>query len=318
MQHVRPPVRKAIIITCDNNHLPYAATVFHSICRFHPDRDFDLILATDADFAVPPILDDMGVRVLRMTPPDDMQKLKSSRLPRTAYLRLWLPQRLAGEYARLIYLDTDMWLQRNGLDQLFDADLGAHPVGAVLERPLWARPYRRVRDQRRLNMARAPYFNSGLLLIDTAAWVSADVLNACLKAAKQHGDLFQYHDQSLLNYALYRNWAQIHPSWNWQWVFYHPMSESLFDPALLHIYGPHKPWDDPEGRIPGRVKAEFRLFLNRHFPDRPQRYGPMQTTRSRRLTRRTLRHLRDVRAFRKYVARFADEFSTLHQLHDAS
>ncbi|MBR9764457.1 MAG: glycosyltransferase family 8 protein [Rhodobacteraceae bacterium] len=308
------PPRNAVVITCDQAHLAFAAMTFHAVARLHPHRRFDLLLATTADFTLPPVLADMGVTLLRIPRPAGSEALKSTRLPFEAYLRLWVPERLVGRYDRLIYMDTDMLVQRPGLDALFGVDLGPHPLGAVLERPMWSRPGRNARDFRYMGLPPAPYFNSGLMLIDIAAWQQGGLLQRSLDLAAAEQDRLQYHDQSLLNVVLHRNWAQLHPAWNWQWMLHHPMAEPLHDPVVLHFFGPTKPWNDPRGLLPARVRAEYALFLQRHFPATAIEQGPPRgRLPSPGLARLALRQWRHGRPFARYLRRFDSEFDTLLQ-----
>ncbi|NDV02644.1 glycosyltransferase family 8 protein [Pseudoroseicyclus tamaricis] len=303
-----PPAtdRQAVVICCDSGHLPFAAATFHSLARMTPHRGFDLILCTTDGITLPPVLDRLGVRLLHIEAPPGLAELKSTRLPANAYLRLWLPDRLLGQYDRLLYLDTDIFVQGGDLSALLAADLGPHPVGAVLERPLWGKPRYHAKDFKALNLPRAPYFNSGVLLIDVARWVEGDVLSRCLAVAERHQDKLHYHDQSLLNIALYEDWAELSPLWNWQWVGHRVLFEPLADPYILHLYGPNKPWHDPGGAIPARIKAEYRLFLSEHFPDAPADYGPERARLAPEagLARLLWRHVRTARGLRRYLARF--------------
>ena len=306
--------RNAVVVTCNTAHMPFAAMTFHSIARFHPERDFDLLLITTSDIALPPVLADLGVELIRMQPPEEASALKLTRLPFETYLRLWVPQRLEGRYDRILYMDTDMLVQRQGIDRLFGVDLGTHPVGAVLERPMWSRPKRNARDFRYMNLPVAPFFNAGLLLIDLEGWKRTGLLPRSLELAAQHQANLQYHDQSLLNILLHRDWAQLHPAWNWQWMRHHPMAEPLYDPVVLHLFGDAKPWNDPQGHLPARVKAEYELFLSRHFPDQPVDYGqPRQRLNQPGVLRRALHQWRHARPFDPYLRRFTSEFDTLLQ-----
>lgn len=258
--------RDAAVVCCNKAHLPYASLTLFLLDYYSPGRNFDLVLCASDNFELPPVLQRIGVRLLQINA-SGIQRLRTTRLPSDAYLRLLLPNELSGEYRRILYLDTDIFIQGGDIESLMNANLGTHPLGAVLERPMWGHPKHHAKDFKASQLEKSPYFNSGVLLIDTDQYNSQGVLEACVDVNKRFSGLLHYHDQSLLNIALYRNWAQLSPVWNWQWATRKPILEPIASPYFIHFYGPQKPWLKQQKEVPLRYRYAYSTFLSREFPD---------------------------------------------------
>ena len=179
--------------------------------------------------------------------------------PRSMYFRLFLAELLPGDLERALYLDADL-IVRRPLGELWAADLGAAPVGAVRDayRPWIVRnPSIRWRE---LHVApEAPFFNSGMMLVSLEQWRDQEVGTRSLALLSERSPLL---DQCALNVALENNWAALHPAWNVQ--SYHltgdeclafvgegrdRIDEALADPAIVHFTGGsfNRPWQAPCG-----------------------------------------------------------------------
>ena len=60
----------------------------------------------------------------------------------------------------------------------------------------------------------AKYLNSGVLLIDLAAWRAKSIERKVLAALRGPRPWLQWHDQSLLNSVLRGSWQELSPSFN--------------------------------------------------------------------------------------------------------
>ncbi|MFI5832975.1 glycosyltransferase family 8 protein [Micromonospora sp. NPDC051300] len=162
------------------------------------------------------------------------------------YLRLFMPWLVPAELDRLLYLDCDM-LCTGPLTGLAEVELGDAVIGAVRDAYT-----RRLADGGALPGLReeagldpqAPYFNSGMLLIDLARWREAGVTRDALAYIERHADAARYPDQDALNSVLFGLWRRLPHRWN------HMMGwrlEPVYggDPAqasLVHCVGPKKFW----------------------------------------------------------------------------
>jgi lipopolysaccharide biosynthesis glycosyltransferase len=78
------------------------------------------------------------------------------------YYRLFFPLLVSENVSRILYLDTDI-IVNGDLHELFIADLGKYPVGAVYDNWVKTAPQLGIHDE-------GEYFNSGVLLINVPEW----------------------------------------------------------------------------------------------------------------------------------------------------
>ena len=84
------------------------------------------------------------------------------------------------------------------------------------------------------------YFNSGVLVIDRAAWGRA-ALPDYLAGLERTGELAAlYHDQDVLNLKFRGDWLRLDPLWNLTKP--HPALRAL-DPKIVHYTTGMKPWN---------------------------------------------------------------------------
>jgi lipopolysaccharide biosynthesis glycosyltransferase len=188
-----------------------------------------------------------------------------------AYVRLLMPALLPSSVTRIIYLDSDMLIQRD-LAALWDETPTTHPLFAVQE---YSAPYLDspaaleqfaqcqkylsanypVANFRELGLSgHGKYFNSGLLVIDLAEWRRkryAEQVLACLRTHRQH---VLWWDQYALNVVFAGAWGELDRRWN-QGAHIHvypnwresPFDQHTFhtlrtDPWIIHFCSPSKPW----------------------------------------------------------------------------
>ena len=176
----------AIVFAADGNYLRFAAFAAAQIVALAPQRRFDVCLCIPAEAAPVAGLDGLGARIARIDTGGVFAPLgRDSRRTEAAYLRLALPAAFAGAYRRLLYLDADVFVQGGDFAALLDVDIGPHPLAAVRDNIQWRTPGRRAESFRRLGLRAAPVFNSGVLLIDVAAFNAQEVLERCLAFGRQ-------------------------------------------------------------------------------------------------------------------------------------
>lgn len=288
----------ALVLCCDANYLPYAALAVHTVICNNPNRDFDVCIVSQEPLDLPAVLEGHGVRMCHVTVGDAFDSFPTSdRFSTAAYLRLALPEAFAADYQRLLYMDCDIFAIGGALGDVFRLDLGGMPIGAVRENMQWKYPKRATPDQAALGIA-GPYFNSGVLLIDCAAFVAADVLATCRQAIVRHGVEKIYFDQTLMNLALAGKWARLHPAWNWQWAVVRPMFEVFIDVQLVHFITLVKPWSDPNGALPIRYREIARRFFEQYYPDIDVQIAPAaQRIGVSKMLMRLVKHATRARAF---------------------
>ncbi|MCB1020943.1 MAG: glycosyltransferase family 8 protein [Acidobacteria bacterium] len=179
---------------------------------------------------------------------------------RVIYARLMLDALLPPDVERLVYLDCDT-LVLAPIEQLIETDLGGKSIGAVSD------PYRHMHMLGRDLRANAdvfdfttPYFNSGVLLIDRAAFARADVPSRTRDLAQKGLLQRLQYDQAALNLIFADDWLALDPRWN----FIAPLAaHEALEPFVLHYAGPRKPW----GLLPGAAHRRLyrHVMTNRLF-----------------------------------------------------
>lgn len=182
---------------------------------------------------------------------------ENRRLSNIVYARLMIDRLVGPEVARVLYLDCDM-LVRADIAELYDTDLEHRPIAAVRDTiGAFIANGRDLRNNRDIFDPADPYFNAGMVLIDTAKWRAADILGR-MEAAHASGVMQRiYYDQDLLNLIFKNNWHQL--PWRWNTIDARHAHEGL-DPAILHYTGDTKPW----GVLAGMRRSVAFARLYRH------------------------------------------------------
>lgn len=179
-------------------------------------------------------------------------------LPHAMYLRLQIGSLLPACMDRVIYLDTDMII-RTDLRELWETPLQGYTIGAVQNHlPSTIGEPTAVPAHRELGIdPAAPYFNSGLLLIDLARWREERIEERSLEYIHTHPDDLYYPDQEALNAVLAGRWKVLPLEWNFLTSIYglpvwpdSPLKRQIeadawriFNgPKIVHFCGREKPW----------------------------------------------------------------------------
>lgn len=262
-------MRKAVVFCVDSTYFPYALFLADQLHHKEPHRDYDICLVSASALEIP---EEFAYLNLKIPPPldaEDYKKINVTHLPRSAYLRMWVPHILGQDYDRIIYLDSDIFADAAGLSRLFEVDMRGKSVAAVRDVQQWYRPTRNVKEFELAGRPLRLYFNSGFLLIDPVRYREDRVLERALAIGVAHPEWVLLDDQSLLNLALDGDWLELSPVWNWQWPWKYPLFTDWVGPRLLHFIGPMKPWNDPKGFSPKRFGMAYAEFLGNRFPSLP-------------------------------------------------
>lgn len=179
----------------------------------------------------------------------------------SVYSRLRLGE-ACDDAERVICLDSDKVVLAS-LHELLTVNLEGAILGAVKDLCLTAK-----------RGCASPYFNAGLLVVDTGLWIRERMGEQCRELLLRPGADLPYLDQDALNHVVRGRWLQLDSRWN---VFHFDElkrdedfpSDLLSDEATtrlnrlqrdawsLHFVGPNKPWlsDYPEGRNRDRYLA---------------------------------------------------------------
>lgn len=190
-------------------------------------------------------------------------------------LRLVIPEVLPERFERAIYLDSDLVVEED-LTRLWQTDFEGKALLAARER--WvSHSENGIQRWRELDLSpEAPYFNSGVLVMNLRRWreerIAEEVLSylRCYREALNH-----LSDQEGLNAVLAKRWKALDPRWNALYQFYeleegeelglgrewgYTCEEVAEEAFVIHYSsGRHKPWR-PECRHPetGRFHGYLR------------------------------------------------------------
>jgi hypothetical protein len=306
---------RAIVFACDGRYLPFALFAAEQIARLRPRRDFDICLcALGETLAMPPALAPLGLRICRIESGGALAGLPvDARRSEATYLRLLLPAALAGDYRRLLYLDSDVFVQGGDFGALLGVDLGARPLAAVRDNFQWRNPRRHVDSFRAMKLPKAPYFNAGVLLVDTRSFEAAAVLARCVDFAAAHAGDLLHMDQDVLNGVLIGEWAELSPVWNWQYTRATMLFEAMEGANVVHFIGAKKPWTHTGGQLPPRFRDAYRDFFARVYPERPPLADGLAPHGNRRYLREVLiRHTLAAGSFCDYLDRFESDLTVLN------
>lgn len=136
----------------------------------------------------------------------------------TAYHRLLLPELLPDSINRLLYLDCDM-IVRKSLKLLWNTKLDTGMViGATRDLSAWTVGCDwggGIPNWRELGLAKdAPYFNSGVMLVDLAQWRKEKITEKVIKTTIENSGFVKWLDQYGLNIVLHKNWFELDRCWN--------------------------------------------------------------------------------------------------------
>ena len=161
----------AVVLACDANHLAIAAAVALHIAETEPGGRFDLCVCTPDWDAIRPDWFDHPIRWIEI----DVAAVPAFQHPKAwisvgTFYRHLLPALLAPDYARLLYLDTDVHLRRPGIQGLLDRAGGDFAIAAspdfiAVKAPRKARRRRSRELVENLGGAEGEYWQAGVLLM---------------------------------------------------------------------------------------------------------------------------------------------------------
>ncbi len=307
----RPQYDLAVIVACDANYLPYAATPALQLAAV-PGRRFDVLIGGPEPIDLPASLAQKGIghvaskdeQILDALPLDARRSLAT-------YMELFLGTALLGIYRRILVIDADVLFERGDPARLLDGDMLGHAVAAVRDNRQWRTPGRKVAEFQKLGEPAHPYFNAGVVMIDTEAFAAADLPARAASFARSHlAGLGR--DQALMNGILKGDWAEISPLWNWQFTAASAHLTAMADPCLIHFIGTRKPWlESSMGRVPMRMRRAFNDVLDAHFPlAKPVEQADQRHWPTASLLRSALfRQWRSAGRMIDYLGRFANEYT---------
>jgi len=210
-------------------------------------------------------------------------------LPREVFLRLLMDELLPGDVDRALWLDADVVVEAS-LAPLWNHPFNGQTIVAVQDYggPTLGSTGGTAQTCRELGLnPDAPYFNSGVMLVDLARWRDGHVTQEVLAYTRRFSRQVVFGDQDGLNSVLTGRWAPAPLPWNVQVAALRslarrglPISSELrrewdalhTSPAIVHYAG-DKPWASGL-RSPFRARFFRQLRRSRYF-------SPMELARYR-------------------------------------
>jgi lipopolysaccharide biosynthesis glycosyltransferase len=163
-------------------------------------------------------------------------------LTQTAYYRLLLPELLAPDCHRVIYMDCDVYVGCD-LAALWTLDIGDNPMGAV-DDPAFS-------DWGRIGLEpRGGYFNSGVLLLDIQRIRKHAYFQATIDDAVANPEALTWSDNCALNRVFNGRWHRLDRRWNYLQSYFvadiraHGLAEAkrIAGSSVHHFNSYNKPW----------------------------------------------------------------------------
>lgn len=168
----------------------------------------------------------------------DFTELDARRYTVASFLRLQIPAIVPLDIERVLYIDCDVVVD-DDITQLWALDLGDAPIWAVADRPR-SYFYDRIGFKFKEISARkdAPYFNSGVLLMNLNSWRKMNVSENAIAFLYAYCAQLYFPDQDALNAVSVGKWGELEKRWNAQT---HRMNRWCKSTGITH-YTSHKPW----------------------------------------------------------------------------
>jgi len=257
----------AVAFCVDRKFFHLALFVIWQIAHLNPHRRFDFVIATQDDLAVPDWAKSHGVILHRCGPVPDGSEPAMFHGSNSTLYRLMLARELGDRYRRILYMDSDMFVEGGDINRLLDIDLGPHPIGAALDFCYFRWSTYHAEEFVAEGLPALLYFNSGFQIIDTKAYREQEVERRSFDVCKTYKKRIRLGDQTLINLALRGKFAQISPCWNWQADFMYPHF-SHYHPVFCHHFITHrKPNLVSTGKLATRFNATYRHFMTEFAPE---------------------------------------------------
>lgn len=171
----------------------------------------------------------------------------SSSITLSTYYRILLPYILPDEVEKIIYLDSDIYVN-DSIDKLWNFDINNFAIAGVPE------PNQDKKRERLGLPDRCYYVNAGVSIMNINMLREIDYPKKAIEYAYKNKNKIIYHDQDIQNAILYNLTTYIPHRWNMVDVYLYKklplMDKSHIDeilayrdnPSIIHFAGYIKPW----------------------------------------------------------------------------
>ena len=260
--------RCAVVFACDINYLPYTIFAIERMREVEPDATYDICIASTTLDGTEFPFEKKNIRFLKL----DTKRIEKLRLhnhvTQDSYTRILLPELLQPDYDRILYLDSDTYLNEPGLQYLLDIDMQDHVIAAAPDQLQWRQSFTKKLAPylSGLGVQKSDYFNAGVMLVDTYKFKKRGLEKTILDYSRKNPDKVLIADQSATNAAMKGEWLHLPLRWNWQIDNFEPFNYMRPNIKIVH-FNNTKPWNSkiPPWQIP-YAKLLF-AFMNERFPE---------------------------------------------------
>lgn len=278
--------RDRVVLACcsDAAYAPHAATMLLSALERTAGAPFTVHYLVDPDFPEATretVRGALARHAARLelhfhTVPDQLVEglplfshMKAGSLRPVMWYRLFLPELLPQE-DKVLYIDCDTLVTDNLLP-LWNTELGEQALAAVTN-PSWKGDMAENWAERCGLARREDYFNTGVMLLNLAAFRRHGWTQQVLAHGRANADWTRFGDQDSLVVVLHKHRLPMDPRWNvMRIVALSGDSRTLFTaeqmrdvirrPGIIHFEGSTKPWMDATKHPYGRLHQRYARQL---------------------------------------------------------
>jgi lipopolysaccharide biosynthesis glycosyltransferase len=274
-------MRAATCFTPDRAFFAPAVRAIASLIEAEPNAKREIFLLCEPDDVAPgfdrlpaPLRERINLMTLDFKR-FDAKLAGKGRFSRAVFRRLFLDDILPAHFERIVTVDSDMLIVRDGLKRLETLDLGNKPLAAAYDMiflmdfkdDALSRRFQRSRRALGLTLD-TPYFNAGLMAIDRAAWRAEKLTERVVKALRDEPKRYPFMEQDALNATLKGNFAALSPRFNFMGDFFLLDLERLLEPMVLHFVNAPKPWELGSWKGEARFAETYRdWFASSPWPE---------------------------------------------------
>ena len=256
-----------VCIACDDNYAKYAAVVMASILKNAKEEDnlhfFILDSGVNQDTKTKTYklksIKNCEINFIDIDEElfNDYKNVKThGYISLPAFYRLKLAS-LLPHIDKIIYFDCDMVIN-SSLDELFNIDLGGHPIGGVSD------------IKKRMVKKNPTYVNSGMLVMDLKKFREDNIEQKLLDWTREHFDEIKVGDQQIINETLIGDIQLLPATWNVQSSNFTNRSSYVKRPNIIHYVGNQKPWKPASWNYFKNLFREYRQLTEWKVDDTPE------------------------------------------------
>jgi len=249
-------MRNAVVLITDAKIFPAAMFLAKRLIEWNPRGDTDIVVFTDAA-ADRALVEKLGWPIVL----EPLRFPEGVKLP-VPYFRLFVPDLLRDRYDRILYVDIDTWIEDARPFALFDIDMAGNSIAAVRDLVIAFYPDDIGELPLTIGKRTTRYFNSGILLIDVAAYTAEKPTRKMVASAKRLVvGRPSYSDQTVLNAYFRGGWLELSPAFNFFAGAWSGPLARAFPPSITHFAGRNKPWHGSRFSLAHPARRELEQWL---------------------------------------------------------